>query len=107
MTHVERKGIIDQVVREIVALTHPAKVVLFGSASRAGDEVGGDLDFLVVVHDDQDAAKIIDQLNLEVTTRTLPCDFVVANERTLKKYGQTSGLVYRDALNTGTVLYAA
>lgn len=107
MTQSERKRIIDQVVREIVALARPSKVLLFGSTSRGRDDEGGDLDFLVVVHDDQDAAKVIDQLNLKVTTRTLPCDFVVATEQTLKKYGQTSGLVYRDALNTGTVLYAA
>ena len=107
MTQAERQGIIKQVVGEIVTLVHPVKVLLFGSAADKKNKETSDLDFLIVVSDQQDPNQTLDRLNLGVKTRVLPCDFVVATEKMIKKYGQRDGLVYREALTSGIVLYAA
>jgi predicted nucleotidyltransferase len=107
MTQKERQSIIKQVVGEIVALANPAKVLLFGSSSGKRSPQTSDLDFLVVIANQENPDKVLDQLNLGVKTRILPCDFVVATERTLQALGQKDGLVYREALSSGKIVYAA
>lgn len=107
MTQNERQIIIKQIVGEIVELTNPVKVLIFGSATGRSASKASDLDFLVVIPDRFNPDQVLDRLNLGVKTRVLPCDFIVANEKTVKKYGQTVGLIYREALTNGEILYAA
>lgn len=103
----KRQGIISQIVQEIVLLSNPTRVLLFGSAAKGKNHAGDDLDFLIIVKDRQDPNRVLDQLNMGVKTRSLPCDFLVATEKTIKKHGRTPGLIYREALSEGVVLYAA
>ena len=107
MTVAEQDRVVEQIVQEIVTLSQPLRVVLFGSATRPAGAPARDLDFLVIISDHQDPGSILDRLNLEVKTRTIPCDFLVVTEETIKRHGQTAGLIYREALQEGLVLYAA
>ena len=49
----ERQESMNEVVRRLVEFYRPEKIYLFGSAARGEDRPDSDLDFLVVVPDDQ------------------------------------------------------
>ena len=51
----ERQESMNEVVRRLVEFYQPEKIYLFGSTARGEDRPDSDLDFLVVVPDDQPA----------------------------------------------------
>ena len=97
----------QEVTRRIVLLVNPKRVVLFGSAARAGMNKDSDYDVLVVmaapVHRRQMAQKIYRGLH----GVGAPVDVVVATEDDLKKYGSRIGTILKPALQEGHVLYEA
>ncbi len=98
---------VHQVVDQVVALAHPRRVILFGSAvdGRVGPE--SDLDFLVVVPEDESVEELTDRLNMEVRNRPMPCDFVVVTQSILDRNRDNPGLVYGTILAQGREVYAA
>jgi uncharacterized protein len=97
---------ICEVVDRVVALAHPLRIVLFGSAvdGKFGDD--SDLDFLVVIPDGARTDAVADRLNTGVRPRPLPCDFVVVTPSVLKRHRHNPGLVYAEILDKGREVYA-
>ena len=52
MNRGELQGAITAIVQQIVTLTKPERILLFGSAAKGQWQADSDLDFLVVVPDD-------------------------------------------------------
>jgi predicted nucleotidyltransferase len=98
---------IRQVVRSVVALVHPLKIILFGSTVTGMVGPNSDLDFLVLIPDGQDPNEITDRLNIGVRPRSMPCDFVVTTPSTLEKHRHTVGLIYSEILEHGKEVYVA
>jgi predicted nucleotidyltransferase len=97
---------VRQVVDQIVSLVHPLRVILFGSAATGQVGTDSDLDFLVVISDRREVAKVADCLNKSVRARPMPCDFVVVTVSALKKRSSNPGLIYGEALEHGREVYA-
>ncbi len=96
--------ILDEIVRRIVAVADPEKIILFGSAARGEMRPSSDLDLLVVksgVHRRQLAQRIYRDL-IGVGQAV---DVVVASPDDLDRYGDSVGLVYRSALQEGETIY--
>jgi predicted nucleotidyltransferase len=97
--------ILEELVRRIVEAVHPVRIILFGSAARGDMRPDSDLDVLVVmpdgVHRRATAAVVYRSL------RRFPYakDIIVATEGDLAQYGDSIGLVYRQALKEGKDLY--
>jgi len=102
---VDRK-LLERIVRRIVEVINPEKIILFGSAARGEMGPDSDLDILVVTacdHRRNTARKIRRQLfGIDATI-----DIIVAKPEDLDRYGDSIGLIYRPALRDGKVLYAA
>ncbi len=98
---------VREVVDQVVVLTHPRRVILFGSAAngRVGPE--SDLDFLVVVPENESVDELTDRLNMQVRNRPMPCDFVVVTQSMLDRNRDNPGLVYGTILAQGREIYAA
>ena len=97
---------IRQVVDQVVMLVHPAQIILFGSAAEGRVGPDSDLDFLVVVPEDQCVEELTDRLNMQVRNRPMPCDFLVVTRSTLDKHRDSPGLVYGEILTHGREVYA-
>ncbi len=96
--------VLDDIVRRIVAVADPDKIVLFGSAVRGEMRPSSDLDLLVVksgVHRRRLAQRIYRDL---IGVRQA-VDVVVASPDDLDRYGDSIGLVYRSALQEGEIIY--
>jgi len=98
---------IKKVVDQIVDLTHPSKIILFGSAANGNITPDSDLDFMVVIPNRQKIDKVVDILNMGVRNRPMPCDFFVVTTSLLKKHHKTPGFIYGEALSNGREVYAS
>ena len=103
--HLQRS--IRQVVDRIVALAHPLRVVLFGSAVDGRTGRDSDLDFLVVIPEGHRSDAVADRLNIGVRPRPMPCDFVVVTPSVLRRHRHNPGLVYAEILERGKEVYVA
>lgn len=99
---------IEAAVRTIVRVARPQKVILFGSAVRGEVSIHSDADFLVVVkQDDKDPLKESVRIHEALWGILMPMDILVVSEGELEKLGDKPGLIYREILQTGKVVYEA
>ncbi len=97
----------QDLVDRIVAAAHPARIILFGSAARGDAGAKSDIDVLVVASEDAHRRKTAQVIYRHLLGSGLPVDVVVARPSDLEKYGQSAGLIYREALRDGRDLYVA
>ena len=97
---------IEEVVRRIVEVAQPEKIILFGSAAR--DEMGphSDLDFLVV-KSGADHWDLTGRIRRALRGANAAVDLVVATPEDLERYKDSHPLVYKPALREGRVVYDA
>jgi predicted nucleotidyltransferase len=98
---------IDDIVRRIVEVAQPEKVILFGSAVRGEMGPNSDLDFLVIKSGDYDVGSLTGRLHARMRGVDEAMDFVVATPETVQRYGDSYCMVYYPALREGRVVYAA
>lgn len=106
MTKAQLRKNVRQVVNQVVALVHPVRIILFGSAATEHVDEDSDLDFLVVVSEGERTQELTDRLNMEVRNRPMPCDFVVIEQSVLVKNRDNPGLMYGAILSHGREIYA-
>lgn len=99
------QGILDDIIRRIVEVAQPEKIILFGSAARGGIGPNSDLDLLVIksrAHRLELAGEIYKNMHGVGT----PVDVVVVTPEDVEQYRHTSCLVIAPALREGRVIYA-
>lgn len=96
--------VLAEVVRRIVEVAQPDRIVLFGSAVRGEMGPNSDLDLLVVksgVHRRHLAQAIYRNL----IGVGFPVDIVVVTPEDIERYGDSIGLVLEPALQEGRMVY--
>ena len=103
---VVREQMLQEIIRRVVKVAKPEKIILFGSAAR--DEMGpdSDVDLLVIKACDhrRNTARKIRRALFGIG---VPIDIIVAKPQDIERYKDSIGLIYRPALREGKVLYAA
>lgn len=99
---------VEQALTRIVEVSKPRKVILFGSYVRGMVDRNSDLDILVVTADDIGSPRE-ESVRIRRALRgiNMPMDILVVPESTLDAVSDTSGLIYREALQGGRVVYDA
>lgn len=98
---------IDQLVRRIVELVHPLRIILFGSAARGSDGPNSDIDLLVVVTEGTHRRRVAQTLYREIRGVGVPFDIIVARPSDLERHKDNIGLIYHAVLREGRELYVA
>lgn len=99
---------IDAAVKRIVEVARPRKVILFGSAVRGGAGRDSDLDVLVVIEEeDRDPLKESVRIDKALHGILMPMDILVISVGKLAELADKPGLIYREILRTGRVVYDA
>lgn len=98
--------IVDNLVRAIVELVHPLRILLFGSAARGEMNRGSDLDVLVVVPEGRHRRHTAQLLYRQISGLGVPFDILVATPSDLEKHKDNIGLIYRTILLEGREIYA-
>jgi predicted nucleotidyltransferase len=97
----------SELVSRIVEAVKPIRIILFGSTARGEAGRFSDLDVLVVVNEDTHRRKAAQLIYRRLLGFGIPVDVVVATQSDLEQYGDSPGLVYREAIREGRELYAA
>lgn len=99
---------VEKVIGRIIEFAHPKKIILFGSYVKGNMRRGSDLDVLVVGCDDienirKESVRIRDALDDII----MPMDILVVRESHFERSRNKPGLIYREALRTGKVVYGS
>jgi predicted nucleotidyltransferase len=97
---------VERAIRKIIEVSHPRRLVLFGSYIRGDMDINSDLDILVVTSDEiESPRKESVRLRRAIEDVVMPVDILVITESLLAKLKDTPGLIYKEALQTGRIVY--
>ena len=104
------KRVLDEIIRRVVEVAHPDKIILFGSAARGEMGPNSDIDLLVIKSGDYHRGRLagdiyMDFLNLPAARPGV--DIVVVKPEDVERYRKSCALVIRPALEEGKVVYSA
>jgi predicted nucleotidyltransferase len=97
----------DEIIRRIVEVVHPEKIILFGSAARGEMGPDNDLDLLVIMPDGIHRRWTAQAIYFGLKGFGFAKDIVVATEGDVRNYGDNPSLVLCPALREGRELYCA
>jgi predicted nucleotidyltransferase len=97
---------VQAVVNKIIEIAAPRKIILFGSYITGNMHINSDLDVMVVTADEQvNSRKESVRIRRVLKGIMMSMDIVVVSEATLSAYAETPGLIYREALKQGRIVY--
>ena len=108
-THESRtldQAVLDEIVRRIVAVAQPEKIILFGSAARGEMSRHSDLD-LLVVKDGVHRRDMTEKIYRNLRGVEAAVDVIVVTPDDVERYRNSHALVIKPALREGKVIYAA
>ena len=97
---------LDDIVRRVVEVARPEKIILFGSAARGEMGPNSDID-LLVVKDEEDARGLVAQIQRELRGVRVAVDAIVVAPKHVERYKNSHALVVKPALREGTMVYEA
>jgi uncharacterized protein len=99
---------IDAAIKRIVSVAHPRKVILFGSVVAGKPDIHSDVDILVVTGDEIESSRQ-ESVRIRRALRgiSMPMDILVIPEKRLQELADQPGLVYREAVRHGQIVYEA
>lgn len=98
---------LHDLVQQIVAIVHPRRIILFGSAARGQMHAGSDVDILIVMPDGVHRRQTAQHLYRDLPALGIAKDLIVVTESDIERYGDNPSLVLYPALREGKELYAA
>jgi len=98
-------GLLEEVVRRVVAVAEPERIILFGSAARGEARPDSDLDLLVVKDGDYDSRRVTVDLYRALADLERDTDIVVATPAQVERYKDSFCLVFHPATREGKLIY--
>ena len=97
---------VQKVINKIVEISNPRKLILFGSYVRGNQHINSDLDILVVAGDGIDSPRKEGvRIRRALKGINMPMDILVVPENKLEELIATPGLIYKEAIKRGKVVY--
>ena len=99
--------VLDEIVRRVVDVAHPDRIILFGSAARGEMGPDSDVDILVVKAHVEHRRRLAQAIHRAMAGVEAAVDVIVATPRDLERYRHKVGSVIGPALREGREVYAA
>ncbi len=104
-THAIDPQIIEEIVRRIVNVSHPEKVILFGSRARGEARPNSDIDLLVIAHSTQPRYRRAAPLYGALSDIHAPLDILVYSPDEVEEWRDVRQAFVTTAIREGKVLY--
>jgi predicted nucleotidyltransferase len=101
------QALLDEIVRRVVEVAHPDRIILFGSAARGEMGPDSDIDLLVVKSGVPHRRRLAQQIYRALIGVLTPVDVAVVTPEDLVRYGGKAGTIIGPALVEGRQIYAA
>ena len=98
--------ILDEIIRRVVEVAAPERIILFGSAARGEMGPHSDVD-LLIVKDDPNLRRLSGRLYRSLHGVGAPVDAVMVTPEDVRRYEDSHALVIKPALQEGKVVYEA
>lgn len=97
---------VKAVINKIIETSRPHKIIIFGSYVRGAINLNSDLDVLVITGNEvRNPRKESVRIRRALKGILMPMDILVIQESSLEKVANTPGLIYRDAIKNGKIVY--
>ena len=96
-----------EIIRRIVRVAAPERIILFGSAARGEAGSDSDLDLLVIKPGRFHRGRLTEEIYMHLIGVDHAVDVVVVTPEDVARYQDAPGLVIGPALREGRVVYAA
>lgn len=101
------KDVLDDIIRRVVEVAKPEKIILFGSAARGEMGPNSDIDLLVIKGGDYDPGRLVERIYQHLHGAKAAVDVIVVTPEEVERYKDAFCLVIYPALREGIVVYAA
>lgn len=98
------QAVLAEVIRRIVEVADPEKIILFGSAARGDMTRHSDLD-LLIIKEGGDALDLMGRIYMRLHGVGTAVDALVVSPEDVERYKNSHALVFRPALQEGRVIY--
>ena len=95
---------LDEIIRRVVEVAQPERIVLFGSAAKGEMTRHSDVD-LLVVSDVADALELMAQIYRRLHGVGVPVDAIVVSPDDVARYRDSHSLIIKPALREGRTVY--
>ena len=103
-TSLPNKKVLDDIIKRIVEVAKPEKIILFGSAARGEIGPSSDLD-LLIVKSGAHRRKLAQEIYMNLFGVGQAVDIVVVTPEDIERYRDSIGLIIEPALKEGKVVY--
>lgn len=97
--------LLDEIVRRIVAVMNPEKIVLFGSRARGEARPAGDIDLLVIANSSEPRHRRSPPLYEALSDIRIDMDILVYTPEEVREWSQVRQAFPTTAIRDGKVLY--
>lgn len=97
---------LDDVIRRVVGVAQPEKIILFGSAARGTMGPDSDVD-LLVIKEGADALDLMARIYRKLYGVGVAVDAIVVTPAGVERFKDSHALVIKPALREGRVVYEA
>lgn len=101
------EGVLADIVRRIVEVAHPERIILFGSAARGAMTSHSDIDLLVVTRGPAHRGHLTEAIYMNLIGVGHAVDVVVVTPEDVERYKDSHAVVIAPAVREGKVVYAA
>ena len=98
------QAVLAEVIRRIVEVADPEKIILFGSAARGDMTRHSDLD-LLIIKEEKDLRKLTARVYRRLYGVGVSVDLVMVTPQDVERYKDSHALVIKPALREGRVMY--
>ena len=100
------QAILDDIIRRIVEVAQPEKIILFGSAARGDMNRHSDVD-LLIIKECANRLELMGQIYQNLHRVGAAVDAIVVTPDDVERYKDTHALVIKPALREGRIVYEA
>lgn len=101
------RAVLADIVRRIVEVARPQRIVLFGSAARGAMGENSDVDLLVVKSGRYNRGRLVDAIYRNLHGAAEAVDVLVVTPEELHRYRDDPCLIVASALREGKVVYGS
>jgi len=96
---------LQEIIRRIVEVAKPEKIILFGSAARGEMGPNSDFDLLVVKSGDYHRGRLVEEIYMHLFGVGQAVDVIVVTPEDIARFKDSHSLVIKPALKEGKVIY--
>jgi predicted nucleotidyltransferase len=98
---------LQEIIRRVVEVAHPERIILFGSAARGEMDSNSDVDLLVIKGGEYEHGRLVGDIYVNLHGVGQAVDIVLVTPEQVEKYRDVHCLVIKPALREGREVYCA